>query len=62
MRGGGGGGGGGGGKGQKDPTPVIIVETLVNFFFPLPSMLILKMFMLKQTHETNMREGEGSIT
>ena len=42
-----------GGLGQKGATPVIIVETLANFFFSSPSMLILKMCMPKQTQETN---------
>ena len=42
--------------------PVIIVETLANFFFPPRSMLISKTFMPKQTRvKPTLREGaEGS--
>lgn len=56
----GGWGWGGGGMGQKGPTPVIIVEKLANFFFPSPSKLILKLFMPKQTHKTNIEGRRGN--
>ena len=42
--------------------PVIILETLANFFFPSLSMLISKTFVPKQMPETTLREQEGHNT
>ena len=51
-----------GGTKAQPSFPVIIFETLANFFFLSLSMLISKTFVPKQTPETTLREQEGHNT
>ena len=49
-----------GGTMAQPSFPVIIFETLANFFFPSLSMLIAKTFVPKQTPETNIAGTGGT--